>query len=118
MRLQIDIAEGNDAFHRLLQNLRAPAGLRAGVVTFAPLEAEFLQHAHEIDEVLARAAKGVVIVVCPTKSELVLARLLDLRGAIARLPVVAFLGEDRVTGKIASDKADDLVDHRVSAAKA
>ena len=42
LRSKIDIGENNDAFDRLLENLRAPTRFRAGVVTFAPLEAERL----------------------------------------------------------------------------
>ncbi len=66
----------------------------------------------------SREQRRVVIVVGPAEAELVLARLLNLRGAIARLPEAALLGKDRVAREVASDDADDLVEDRMSLAKA
>src|SRR3954452_21269834 len=68
VRVKIDIVEDRDAFDRLLGDLRAPPGLRSGVVTLAPVEAEHVPRFHEIDEMFPRGTKGMVIVVRPAQA--------------------------------------------------
>src|SRR5207248_8074502 len=94
--LEVHVAKSDNAFDWLFEDLRAPTGLRASIVTFAAFEAELLKRAHQIEEMTPRGAKGVMIVIGPTEAELVLARFLDVRGAIAALPISALLLEDDV----------------------
>lgn len=84
---EVHVGEDHDADDRLLGNLRAPTGFRAGVVALAFLEAEFEQKFDEIDEIFARAAEGVMIMVAPAEAELILTAFLDLARAIAVLPI-------------------------------
>ena len=91
---------------------------RAGVVTLAVLEAEFEEEFVEIDEMLAGATEGVMIVVAPAEAELVLAAFLDLGGAIAGFPVGAFGVEEKFAGEIAANELDALVEDLIGGAEA
>ena len=90
--------------------MRAPAGLRAGVVPLTAFESEQFQRAHQLNEMLARIAERMMIVIAPTQAEFILARFLDLRRAIATLPKLAFTSEHYVTGEIASNEANQALD--------
>src|SRR5436190_7827213 len=58
---------------------------------------------------LARTAKGVVIVVGPTQAKRILALLLDLGSAVTAFPVSALSFEHYVTGQILSHKVQNVV---------
>src|SRR3954467_3855923 len=66
--VKIDVVEDRDSFDRLLDDLRAPARLRPGVVTFATMEAQHFPGFHEIDEMFARRTKSMVIVIRPAQA--------------------------------------------------
>jgi hypothetical protein len=97
---QVEVGEDHDPRRRVLQDLRPPAGVRAGVERLAQLEPERFEGLHHPREEPARAAEGVVVVVGPAQAQAVLAELLDPRGAVARLPVVALDFEDQVAGQV------------------
>ena len=107
---QVHVGEDDDADDGLLGDLGAPAGLGAGVVTLAFGEAELEQEVHQVHEVRAGAAEGVVVVVAPAEAEPVLAVLLDARGAVAALPIGALGLEEELAGEVASDEAQDAVE--------
>ena len=106
IRREIDVIEGDYFRDGLLENLRAPAGFAAGVEALAQDEAQFLPHAHEVLEVTARGAIGVVVVIGPTQAEAILAGFLHLSGAVFALPVFALGGEEQITGAINADLGD------------
>lgn len=107
---QVDVREHNDADHGLLGNLRAPTRFSAGVITLAFLEPEFQQEFDEIDEMFARAAESVMIVVAPAETELILSAFLDLSGAIAAFPISALGCEEEFAREIAADKLEAVVE--------
>src|SRR6266487_4455279 len=107
---------GNEYSYRLFfRALGAPAGLRARVETLAPFEAELLHDAHQIEEMLTRTAEGVMVVVGPAEAQPILPLLLNLRRAVATLPVGPLALEDNVTGEVASDHHDDPIQQGVRA---
>src|SRR5262245_11871301 len=96
----------------MLQNLRPPSRVLAGMEPLAQLEAEAFEHADDPREESPRAAEGVVVVVRPAEAEAILAHLLRPGRPIAALPVVALDLEDDVTGQVAPDLLDDPIqDH-------
>src|SRR4051794_24133490 len=103
MRFQVYVTEGHDAFDRLLKDLSAPPSLGSGVVTFASFKAKFFEHSHQIDEVLARRPKCVMVMVSPAEAKLVLPLFLDLGSTIAALPIGTFFFKHQGARKIASD---------------
>src|SRR5690242_7063441 len=106
---QVHVAKNDDALDVLLHDLRAPARLVAGVVALAPLEAQLFHGLHKMNELGARAAKGMVIVVPPTKAECVLSRLLHTPCAVAPLPKDAFTHEYNMAREIAPHHRDKFV---------
>ena len=102
---QVHVGEHHDARDGLLGDLRAPAGFGAGVVALAFGKAELQQELHQVHEMLARAAEGVMVVVAPAEAEPVLAMLLNPRGAVAALPIGALGLEEELAGQVASDQA-------------
>ena len=115
---EVDVREDYDADEGLFGDLRAPTGFSAGVVALAFLKAELKQEFDEIDEMFARAAERVMIVVAPAETELILAALLDLGGPIAALPPGAFGGEEEFAGEIAVHELNALVEDFVGGAEA
>ena len=113
MRFEVHVAKRHDAFDGLFENLRAPAGLRAGIVTLAALEAQLLQRAHEIDKVGAGTTERVVVVVRPAEAQSVLAFLLHPGGAIPAPPIGPLLPEENVAGEIPADQAQELIEEGV-----
>jgi len=111
---EIHIGKDDDADDGLFRNLRAPTGFGTSVIAFAFFESELEQELDEIDEMFARAAEGVMVVIAPPKAELVLAPFLNLGGAIARFPISALGCEEEFTRKIASDEVEALVENLVS----
>ena len=86
----------------------------AGVEALAEQEAEPLEHPDDAREEPPRAAEGVVVVVRPAQAEPVLPRLLDPRGPVARLPVVALDLEDEVAGQVGiAGQLDHAVEGRL-----
>lgn len=108
--IEVDVAEDDDAFDGLFEDLRPPAGLGSGVIAFASVKAEFFEGEDEVDEMAAGGAERVMILVGPTEAEFVLAPLLDLGGVVSCLPVLAFALEDDVTGEICADHSNDPVE--------
>src|SRR5712671_2065906 len=64
-----------------------------------------------------RGAKGVMIVIGPTEAELVLTSFLDLRRAIAALPMSALLLEHDMAGHKGPDKMNDAIEDFVGASE-
>ena len=93
IRRKIDIGENDNAFEGLLEDLGAPAGFRAGVVTFPPLEPQHLERLHQIDKAFSRGAESMMVEVCPTQAERILAMSLFLPGAVPFLPIGALFSE-------------------------
>ena len=56
----------------------------------------------------ARATQSVMIMIGPAESQFVLATFLNLRRAIAPLPISAFLGKDHVASKVTSEQRDHI----------
>lgn len=106
---EVHIAKGNNSLDRLFEDLRAPTGLRTGVVTFPAFEAEFLQALHQIDEMIARRAERVMVVIRPAEPKAVLAAFLHLRGTVAALPIEALLGKDHMACPVSSNAAHKFV---------
>src|SRR5690349_7674286 len=52
--LQIDVAKSNNALDGLIEDLRTPAGLGAGVVALAPLKPQLFQRLHQVQKMPAR----------------------------------------------------------------
>ena len=107
---QVHVGEHNDTDNGLFGNLRAPAGFRAGVIALAFLEPEFQQELDEIDEMFARAAERMMVVIAPAEPKLVLPALLDLSGAITAFPISALGCEEEFAREIAADKLEAVVD--------
>ena len=105
---QVQIGENDDSGDGMLQDLRPPAGMGPGVKPLAQLESQPSEHPDDTGEKPSRTAKGVMIVVRPTQTEAILARLLNCAARVARLPVVALGLEDQVARQI--DRARQL-DH-------
>ncbi len=86
IRHQVHVGKNCDAYERLLGNLRAPTSFRTGVIAFAFLETERKQEIREVNEMLARTAERMMIVVAPAEAELILAKFLNTCGAVAVFP--------------------------------
>jgi len=90
------------------------SGFPASVIALAFGEAQLQEELHQIHEMLARAAEGVVVVVAPAQSQPVLAVLLDPTGAVAALPVGALSLKEELAGEVAPDEANDAVQSLIS----
>ena len=101
LRHQVHVGKDHNARDGLLGDLRAPAGFGAGVVALALGKAELQQELHQVHEVLAGAAEGVMVVIAPAQAELVLAMLLHSPGAVAALPISALGFEEQLAGHVA-----------------
>ena len=97
---EVEVGEDDDARDRMLQDLGTPARVCAGVEPLAELEAQPREHAHDAREEPSRAAEGMMVVVGPAQPEPVLPGLLDARGGVARLPVLALGLEDQMAGQV------------------
>ena len=116
---EVEVGEDDDAGGGVFEDLRAPAGLFAGVEAFAELEPEGLENPHEAGEETARASEGVMIVVGPAEAEAVLAGFLDLSGSVAGLPVMAFGFEDEMTGEVwRARELDDAIEGLIGGVEA
>ena len=97
---EVEVGKDDDPGLRLLQDLRTPAGVLARVEPLAEDETKRLEHPDHAREEPPRAAERMVIVVRPAEAEPVLPRLLDLRSAVPRLPVVALDLEDELARQV------------------
>src|SRR6266403_5841195 len=68
-----------------------------GVKTLTAMKPQLLEQRHQRRELLAGRPVRVVIVIPPADPDLVLPGLLNLRGAVAALPVLA-LGSEKQVG--------------------
>ena len=116
LRHQVHVGKDHNARDGLLGDLRAPAGFGAGVVALAFGKAQLQQELHEVHEVLAGTAEGVMVVIAPAEAEPVLAMLLHPPGAVAALPISALGFEEQLAGQVASDQAKDAVEGLVGGA--
>ena len=105
IRHQVHVRKDYDARDGLLGDLRAPAGFRPSVVAFTLGKPQLQQEHHQVHEVRAGAAEGVMVVVAPPEAEPVLALLL-----IATLPVGTLGFEEQLASQVASDQVQDPVE--------
>src|ERR1041385_359439 len=103
VRHQVHVRKNHDPGNGLLGNLGAPPGFSARIITLAFLEPEFFEEIDQIDEMFARAAKSVMIMIAPAETEQVLPSFLDVRRAVAVFPIAALGFEKELAGKIATD---------------
>src|SRR6267154_1264196 len=89
-RHEVHVRKNHNSRGRLLGDLRPPPRFGAGVVTFPLLETQLQKKIDQIDEVLSRTTKSMVIMISPTEAEPVLSKLLDLGRAVPAGPVIAF----------------------------
>ncbi len=115
---QVHVGENHDARDGLLRDLRAPAGFGARIVALAFGKAELEQELDQIDEMLAGAAEGVMVVIAPAQAEPVLPVFLHAPGAVAALPIGALGFKEELAGQVGSDQAEDPVEGLVGGADA
>lgn len=66
----------------------------------------------------AGTAEGVVVVVAPTETKVVLTAFLNLSGAVARFPMGAFGVEEELAGEIAANELEALAEDFIGDAEA
>ena len=97
---QIEVGKDNNPGRRMLEHLRAPAGMGPRVEPLAKLEAQRGENADDAREELPRATERMMVVICPAQTQPVLSRLLNLGRAIARLPVFPLDLENQVACQV------------------
>ena len=108
----VHIGEDDDLGDRLLDDLRAPARLQAGVKPLAAGEAQLLEDRDHRREMLARGAISVMIVIGPADPQAVLPRLLHAGRRVAALPVFALGGKENIARAIDAQIGDRLINQR------
>src|SRR5262245_33851765 len=89
IRRQIDVIECRNPRRRVLHNLGPPPSLTSRIEPLATMETEFLPDGNEWLETLARAPIGVMVVIAPSQSQLLLPGVLHLRRSVLPLPIAS-----------------------------
>ncbi len=112
IRRQIDVREHDGPEHRLLENLRAPAGLGSRIKPFATGETELLEDSDGAVKPLARCIIRMMVVVGPSDPEYVLSRFLHSGGMVAATPVLTLRTKEKRAGPIRTEIVDRLRNDR------
>src|SRR6185503_10533232 len=114
---KVHVTERDDALDGLLENLRAPTGLRPRIIPFPAFEPELFKRTHQVEEALAGRTKRMMIVICPTQPKHILAAFLNLTRSVASLPINTFLGKNDMTGDIATNQINHALQDRYARAE-
>ncbi len=101
---EVEVGEDHDPGRRVLEDLRPQPACSPAWNRSRSDEPERLEDPDHAREEPPRTAEGVVVVVRPAEPEPVLPRLLHLRRAVARLPVVALDLEDEVARQVGATR--------------
>jgi hypothetical protein len=105
---QVDVHEQDDIAVRVFEYLRSPTGVGAGMESFPADKAHVHKELEQWLEDFAGAAVGVVVMVCPSDANQILACLLPAGGRVPGFVVPAFRFEEGVHRGTVSDQCGDV----------